>query len=111
VPRTSRRVLPATQAALDTLGAQIAIARREAGWTATELAERLGVTPALVARIERGSPATAVGTVLEAALLCGVPLFGASHDQLAAVAERQRDRLALLPARVRTQPKPVSDKF
>ncbi len=94
-----------------TLGAQIAIARREAGWTAAELAERLGVTPALVARIEKGSPAVAVGTILEAAVLCGVPLFDVAPDELAGVAERQRDRLALLPARVRSRPRPVSDDF
>ncbi len=109
--RKTRSVLPATEAALVALGAQVAIARREAGWTAAELAERLGVTPALVTRIEKGSPAVAVGTVLEAAVLCGVPLFGAAPDELAGVAARQRDRLALLPARVRTRPRPVSDDF
>jgi transcriptional regulator with XRE-family HTH domain len=109
--RRTRSTLPAVQAALAALGAQIAIARREAGWTASELAERLGVTPALVARIEKGSPAAAVGTVLEAAVLCGVPLFGSAPDELASVAARQRDRLALLPARVRTRPQPVSDEF
>ncbi len=109
--RTARSVLPAVNAALQALGAQVAIARREAGWTAAELADRLGVTPALVARIEKGSPAVAVGTVLEAAVLCGVPLFDATPDELASVAARQRDRLALLPARIRTRPRPVSDDF
>ena len=109
--RTVRSVLPATSAALVALGAQVAIARRQAGWTAAELAERLGVTAALVARIEKGSPAVAIGTALEAAVLCGVPLFGAAPEELHDVAARQRDRLALLPARVRTRTQPVSDDF
>lgn len=109
--RKVRPLLPATEAALGALGAQIAIARREAGWTAVELAERLGITPALVTRIEKGAPASAIGTVLEAAVVCGVPLFAAGPHELADIAARQRDRLALLPARVRTRPQPVSDDF
>lgn len=109
--RRARSILPATQAALTALGSQIAIARRQAGWTQVELAERLGVTPALVARIEKGSPGVAAGTLLEAAVVSGVHLFGAGPDQLAEVADRQRDRLALLPARVRTRTEPVSDDF
>lgn len=32
--------------------------------------------PAVVANIEKGAPGTAIGTVLEAAIVCGVPLFG-----------------------------------
>lgn len=111
MPRRTHSVLPATQAALSVIGTQIAIARREAGWTAAELAARLGVTPALVARIEKGSPAAAVGTVFEAAIICGIPLFGVGADQLASIADRQRDRLALLPARVRVRHQLVSDDF
>ena len=109
--RRRRPVLPATQAALVALGAQIATARREAGWTAAELAERLGVTPPVVTKIEKGSPTTTIGVVFEAAVVCGVPLFGAAPHELADVASRQRDRLALLPARVRRRAQPVSDDF
>lgn len=109
--RVSKPVLPATQAALTTLGAQIAAARREAGWTAAELAERLGVTAPVVTKLEKGSPTTTIGTVFEAAVVCGVPLFGAAPHELAGLARAQRDRLALLPARVRTRAQPVSDDF
>jgi transcriptional regulator with XRE-family HTH domain len=93
--------LPSTRAALAALGAQIAVARRELGWTAADLAERLGVTAKVVTRIERGEPGTAIGTVFEAAVICGVPLFGVEAAGLADVAERERARLALLPQRVR----------
>ena len=99
--------LPFTRYALKALGTQIAVARRELGWTATDLAQRLGVTAQLVSRIERGAPSTAVGTVFEAAVLCGIALFDTHPDDvrsMAAVAENERLRLALLPSRTRRLP-------
>jgi transcriptional regulator with XRE-family HTH domain len=106
-----RAPLPATTHALEALGAQIASARRELGWTAAQLAERLGTTRALVSRIERGAPGTAIGTVLDAAVICGVPLFGEQEAGLARVAELERARLALLPARVHARPTVIDDAF
>lgn len=106
--------LPSTTYALRALGTQIAVARRELGWTAADLAQRLGVTAQLVSRIERGAPSTTVGTVLEAALLCGIPLFDTHPDDvraMAAVAENERLRLALLPSRTRRRPVEVSSDF
>lgn len=111
MPRRSHAYLPATLAAARALGAQVATARRELGWTAAELAGRLGVTPALVARIENGAPGTAIGTVLEAAVVCGVPLFGVDAADLRDVAERNRATLALLPQRVRRPTVEISDDF
>lgn len=109
--KVQRAPLPGTADALSVLGAQIAVARRELGWTAAQLAERLGTTRALVARIERGAPGTAIGTVFDAAVLCGVPLFGADERELSLVAEVQRARLALLPQRVRTRAPVIDDDF
>ncbi|GCE76058.1 helix-turn-helix domain-containing protein [Cellulomonas biazotea] len=103
--------LPATLAAVETLGVQVAIARRQLGWTVAELAGRLGVSTAVVGRIEKGAPGTAVGTVLEAAVLCGVPLFGADARDLPDLAARQRATLALLPERVRPKPAEIDDDF
>ena len=106
--------LPSTTYALRTLGTQIAVARRELGWTAADLAQRLAVTAQLVSRIERGAASTAVGTVFEAAVLCGIPLFGTDPDDvrsMAAVAENERLRLALLPSRTRRRPVEVSSDF
>lgn len=107
-------LLPSTTYALGTFGAQIALARRELGWTAADLAERLGVTPNLVSRIERGSPGSSIGTVFEAAVLCGLPLFETNPKDvraMAALAETQRLRLALLPSRVRHRSVKVSNDF
>jgi transcriptional regulator with XRE-family HTH domain len=103
--------LPTTQHALTVLGSQIAIARRELGWTGSELAERLGVNVNLIRRIERGAPTTAIGTVFEAAVLCGVPLFVTDPSELAGLADRQQARLALLPRRIRSTTTEVSDDF
>jgi len=109
--KRSRTYLPATTHALQALGAQIAAARRELGWSAAELAGRLGVTPPLVTRIEKGAPGTAVGTVLEAAIVCGVPLFGVDADELGDVAARDRARVALLPQRVHQRRIEIDDDF
>ena len=103
--------LPSTLDAVATLGAQIGIARRELGWTAAELAGRLGVHPQLIGTIERGAASTAIGTMLEAAVLVGVPLFGADGGELRDVAERERTRLALLPQRVRPSTVEISNDF
>ena len=110
--KRERQYLPATQHALSALGAQVAAARRQAGWSTAELAERLGVSRNLITRIEQGAPGTAIGTVLEAAVVCGVPLFGVDPDELGRVAATERTRLALLPERVRSAgPGQVDDDF
>ena len=105
---------PATTLALAALGFQIAAARKELGWTAVELAGRIGVTPQLVTRIEKGAPSTAIGTVLEAAVICGVPLFGidpSDRDALSELADKERTRVALLPSRSRRKPVVADDDF
>lgn len=99
--KRDRSYLPITVEAAQALGAQIAAARRELGWTAAELASRLGVGIPTVARIEKGATSTAIGTVLEAAVLCGVPLFGPDRQDVGRAADQARARLALLPERVR----------
>lgn len=106
--------LPAAIYALSTLGAQIAIARKESGWTAVEFAERLGVTPQLVSRIEKGSPNTSIGTVLEVAVLVRIPLFEVESDDVRGmhrVAEHERLRLQLLPSRTRRRKLTVDNDF
>lgn len=106
--------LPFTTYVLRALGMQIAVARRELGWTAADLAERLGVTAQVVSRIEHGATSTSVGTVIEAAVLCGIPLFETDPEDVRAMAtitENERLRLALLPSRSRTRPIEVSSDF
>lgn len=83
------------------LGQQIKAARVERGWTAHELAARIGVDRRTVAAIEAGDPGTSLGNVLNAADIVGVPLFGAEdRAELARLRREGRERLALLPTRV-----------
>jgi transcriptional regulator with XRE-family HTH domain len=94
-----------TRLAAEVLGQQVAQGRRARGWTAAELAERVGVHPVTVAKIERGAPSVALGTALEAAVLCR------DDAALAAEAQHGRELLALLPSRVRAREEPVRDDF
>jgi transcriptional regulator with XRE-family HTH domain len=111
-PRASHHAYsPQTRDATRVLGLQIAIARRARRWTESELAGRAGVSRATLRGVEQGAPTVAIGTVFEIATLVGVQLFGADAESLSAIAERERDRLALLPRRVRETSEPVSDDF
>lgn len=102
---------PQTLDAARVLGLEIARARRARRWTTEELAERGGVSRTTLRSIERGAPTVAIGTVFEIATLLGLDLFGASPQQLPEMVARGRDRLALLPARVRRPNEPVYDDF
>lgn len=102
---------PQTLDAAQVLGVQIAQARRARGWTAEELAERVGVSARTVSSLEHGSPTVAMGTAFEAATMLGVNLFGADGPDLARLARQGREILALLPSRVRPSRAPVRDDF
>ena len=81
-----RRVvaLSATREALGVLGTQIRAARHDRGWTAAELAERIGVSQSTVLAIENGAP-----------------LFGTEdRAELARMRRAGEERLALLNSRV-----------
>lgn len=76
---------PAVRAALGELGALISAARREQRMTQADLATRVGVTRATIARIERGDSGVAVGWLLTTAWVLGLPLlrwsdFAAARD-------------------------------
>ncbi len=109
--RRSRSYTRQTLDVAKVLGLEVARARRESRWTVAELAERGGTSPATVRRIERGDPTVALGTAFEVATLVGIRLLGADRDELPALVDRGRDRLALLPARVREPSGGVVDDF
>jgi transcriptional regulator with XRE-family HTH domain len=102
---------PYTQDAARLLGAQIVLGRHERRWSAEELARRVGISRRTLSKIERGDPSVGLGAAFEAARLVGVPLFGADRDRLRAELSRSRERLALLPQRVRAQGGAVDDDF
>jgi transcriptional regulator with XRE-family HTH domain len=102
---------PQTIDAVRVLGLEVAHARRARRWTEAQLAERVGISAVTLRNIERGAPTVGIGTVFEAATILGISLFGADRDGLRSMVERSRDRLALLPARVREPIGPVRDDF
>jgi transcriptional regulator with XRE-family HTH domain len=92
-------------------GLELTRARRRRRWKAEELAERVGVSRDTLRKVEKGDPTVTLGIAFEIATILGVPLFGADRDRLAALVERGRERLALLPARVRESPEEDNDAF
>lgn len=93
-----------TSLALEVLGQRIRQGRTTRGWSQAELATRIGVSKATIAGIERGAPTVAVGHVIQAAFVAGMPLFGIEDPARLAELRRQgEDVLALLPAKVHTK--------
>lgn len=103
----SRQTLDAARV----LGLEVARARRARRWTAEELAARAGIGKGTLYRVEQGDPTVALGITFEVATLLGIQLFGADRRELAELVGRGRERLALLPARVREPEGPVDDDF
>ncbi|MFI5008977.1 MAG: helix-turn-helix domain-containing protein [Solirubrobacterales bacterium] len=93
------------------LGARISQARRERRWSMRELADRAGITPFTLRKVERGDLTVGLGVAFEVAALTGVPLFHEDRSRLTIDMDRARDRLALLPERVRTRGEDVKDDF
>jgi transcriptional regulator with XRE-family HTH domain len=103
-----RTYSPSTTDALHILGAQIQAARRERGWTAQELADRVGITRVTLHKIERGDASVRLGDAFETATVLGIPLY-ADPERRRLEAARLSDRLAVLPQKVRRRE--VDDNF
>ena len=95
--------------ALRLLGNRVRLARRRRRWTIVELAERVGVSPVTIRKVELGEPTVALGTAFEAAALVGVTLFHHDPARRGLEAEYIRAGLAVLPTAVRRGP--VDDDF
>lgn len=89
--------------ALQLLGVQIRLGRRNRRWTQVELAERAGVSRFTVIKAEDGDPSVNIGTVFELAALARVTLFHPDDERLSLDLDRTRARSALLPKRIVTQ--------
>jgi transcriptional regulator with XRE-family HTH domain len=108
LPRTHSKI--ATQA-LNLLGLQIRLARTKLKMSASELAERVGISRTTLQKIEKGDPYVEVGLVFETAVLVGIPLFEVEGSSLGGRFERLQDKLALLPKAVRKTRTEVMDDF
>ncbi|MCB1756447.1 MAG: helix-turn-helix transcriptional regulator [Gammaproteobacteria bacterium] len=72
-----------TEKFLENLGERIRQARIEANMSQIDLGDRIGVTRYTVGALESGRAKVAIGTVLEAAHVVGLPLFETRSDDLA----------------------------
>jgi DNA-binding XRE family transcriptional regulator len=93
------------------LGHMIRAGRIERQMTTQNLAERAGISRALLYRIEKGDPACSVGAVFETAAIVGVQLFKPQAATMTGQLDAIGSRLALLPKVVRTKSKAVKDDF
>lgn len=100
-----------TREALLLLGERIKLSRKERRMSEKDLSERVGIARSTLQKIERGNPVVDIGLVFEAATIAGVPLFEPDATSLAPHIARTRDRLALLPAYIRTRKSEVNDDF
>ena len=102
---------PHTLDAAQLLGLEVARVRRERRWTSNDLAERAGISPVTLRKIEKGDPTVELGSAFEVATLLGIVLFASDRKELSTMVEHARTRLALLPARVRESAGKDHDAF
>lgn len=93
------------------LGRLIKVKRLERRMRAIDLAERAGISRALLYRIEKGDPACSVGAVFEVAAILGAPPFDGSNAMTTSFdLERMGKALDRLPRGTRAV-RTVSDDF
>jgi transcriptional regulator with XRE-family HTH domain len=109
--RQPHSYLQQTHDAVTMLGLQIAHARRQQRMTSGDLCQRAQISPVTLRNVERGVPTVAIGIYFEVASLLGIQLYDVEPNELPALVERGRDRLFLLPSRVRETKGPLPDGF
>ncbi|MBC8425903.1 helix-turn-helix transcriptional regulator [bacterium] len=100
-----------TKEAAALLGRLIRLERKTRRWTASDLAERIGVSLVTLRRIENGDLSCSVGLVFEAAAVVGIPLFDSDRTPLATTLDRVTDTLSLMPQKIRKGERDVDDDF
>ncbi len=93
------------------MGEQIKLGRKQRHWTEQNLADRAGISRATLQKIENGAMSSAIGLVFEVASLVDLQLFEADNMPLAKHIEHTRDKIALLPQRIKVTQKAVRDDF
>lgn len=85
------------------LGLEIQLARKQRKMSESDLADRVGFSRKTLQKIEKGDLSISIGLVFEAAAVVGVKLFdpGPSRFSTAMDIDRLKDKIALLPRRIR----------
>lgn len=105
MPEHIRSYSRPTRQALSQFGKHVRLARKTAGMTERELAERVGIARSTLQLIEKGDPRVEIGLAFQAAVLVGLTPFdpGMPADQV-------EDKLARLPHSIRRR-KTLNDDF
>lgn len=111
MPKRTRAYSRAVREAAELLGAQVREGRVGRRWTVRDLAERAGISTSTLLKVEQGDPTVSLGVAFDVATLVGVPLFDEDRSSLAEELTRRRDRLALLPRRVRERERDLGNEF
>ncbi len=93
------------------MGEQIKLGRKQRQWSEKNLADRAGISRTTLQKIENGEMSCAIGSVFEVATLVGVKLFDPDNLPLSKHIEHTRDKVALLPQRIKAKKKAVRDDF
>lgn len=93
------------------MGEQIKLGRKQRQWSEKNLADRAGISRTTLQKIENGEMSCAIGSVFEVATLVGVILFEPDNLPLSKHIEHTRDKVALLPQRIKAKKKAVRDDF
>lgn len=94
------------------MGLYIQLARKERGWSEEDLADRAGISRITLRKIEKGELNISLGFAFEVATIVGVKLFDPGPSRFAIGSEQLKDKIALLPKRVRAPKKEVvNDDF
>lgn len=93
------------------LGQLIEASRKEKKLTASEVAERAGISRAFLKRIEKGDPKCNIGAFFEVATIVDVKLFDADETTLSKYIRQVEDKLTLLPKAIHKKKRKVDDDF
>ncbi|MEY4588833.1 MAG: hypothetical protein RL497_909 [Pseudomonadota bacterium] len=93
------------------LGEHIKLARKRHKWSELALAERAGISRATLQKIESGDMGCAIGLYFEVAALVGINLFEQDSQPLTKAIEQVRDKIALLPKRIKSKTRVILDDF
>ena len=93
------------------LGEQIKLGRKQRKWTEHNLSDRAGISRATLQKIENGEMSCAIGLFFEVATLVGVNLFESDESLVSMQLMQTRDKISLLPKRIRVKTRTVEDDF
>jgi len=96
---------------LRTLAKLVKSARLERGMSQKELADRVGISRHTLMAIEKGDHKVAIGAVLEACIIVGIPLLAENETELIKLNKTLSNIAILLPTRGQGKKVELDDNF